>query len=98
MKKTAIALTPPGCGKVSLEPEYAGNPDKTETYRNAKSAEMKVESGISGRRDAVDWLVIESIAQKRESVNRYYHKFDIVLIWEMGPSGEFGGYDLEDTH
>ena len=44
---------------------------------------MKVESGISGRRDAVDWLVIESIAQKEESVNRYYHKFDIVLNWEM---------------
>ena len=80
MKKTAIALTPPGCGKVTLGPEYAGNPDKTETYRNAISAEMKVESGISGRRDAVDWLVIESIAQKEESVNRYYHKFDIVLI------------------
>ena len=49
---------------------------------------MKIESGISGRCDAVDWLVIESIAQKEESVNRYYHKFDIVLIWEMGPSGE----------
>ena len=55
---------------------------------------MKVESGISGRRDAVDWLVIESIAQKEESVNRYYHKFDIVLIWEMRPGDEFGGYDL----
>ena len=40
---------------------------------------MKVESGISGRRDAVDWLVIESIAQKEESVNRYCLKFDIVL-------------------
>ena len=39
---------------------------------------MKIESGISGRRDAVDWLVIESIAQKEESVNRYYRKFDIV--------------------
>ena len=44
---------------------------------------MKIESGISGRRDAVDWLVIESIAQKEKSVNRYYHKFDIVLNWEM---------------